>query len=163
MQTQMQMQMQKYTAFTQLQSNLVKELGEGITELEVAARFEYEFKMAGASGPSFAPIVLFGSRSSLPHGVPTQRALQRGDIVLLDFGCVRESYCSDLTRTYVFDTIPAAWFEEIYAVTLKAQLAGLAAIRPGASCRDVDASAREIRSEERRVGKECRSRWSPYH
>jgi len=124
--------------------DLVKELGEGITELEVAARFEYEFKMAGASGPSFAPIVLFGSRSSLPHGVPTQRALQRGDIVLLDFGSVRDSYCSDLTRTYVFDTIPGAWFEEIYAVTLKAQLAGLAAIRPGASCRDVDAAAREI-------------------
>lgn len=124
--------------------DLLNELGEGITEREVAARFEYEFKMAGASGPSFSPIVLFGSRSSLPHGVPTGRTLQRGDIVLLDFGCVRESYCSDLTRTYVYGTIPGAWFEEIYAVTLEAQLAGLAAIRPGASCRDVDAAARDI-------------------
>lgn len=124
--------------------DLVKELGEGISEREIAARFEYEFKMAGASGPSFSPIVLFGSRSSLPHGVPTGRTLQRGDIVLLDFGCVRESYCSDLTRTYVYGTIPGAWFEEIYAVTLRAQLAGLAAIRPGVSCRDVDAAARDI-------------------
>lgn len=124
--------------------DLLNELGEGISEREIAARFEYEFKMAGASGPSFAPIVLFGARSSLPHGVPTGRTLQRGDIVLLDFGCIRESYCSDLTRTYVYGTIPGAWFEEIYSVTLQAQLAGLAAIRPGASCRDVDAAAREI-------------------
>lgn len=124
--------------------DLLNELGEGITEREVAARFEFEFKMAGASGPSFSPIVLFGSRSSLPHGVPTGRTLQRGDIVLLDFGCVRESYCSDLTRTYAYGTIPGAWFEEIYSVTLQAQLAGLAAIRAGASCRDVDAAARDI-------------------
>lgn len=124
--------------------DLLNELGEGITEREVAARFEYEFKLAGATGPSFSPIVLFGTRSSLPHGVPSGRTLQRGDIVLLDFGCVRESYCSDLTRTYVYGTIPGAWFEEIYAVTLEAQLAGLAAIRAGAACRDVDAAARDI-------------------
>ena len=124
--------------------DLLNELGEGVTEREIAARFEYEFKMAGATGPSFSPIVLFGSRSSLPHGVPSGRALQKGDIVLLDFGCILDSYCSDLTRTYVYGTIPGSWFEEIYAVTLKAQLAGLAAIRPGASCRDVDAAAREI-------------------
>lgn len=124
--------------------DLLNELGEGISEREVAARFEFEFKMAGASGPSFSPIVLFGSRSSLPHGVPTGRTLQQGDIVLLDFGCVRESYCSDLTRTYAYGTIPGAWFEEIYSVTLQAQLAGLAAIRAGASCRDVDAAARDI-------------------
>lgn len=124
--------------------DLVKELGDGISELEIAARFEYEFRLAGASGSSFSPIVLFGSRSSLPHGVPSERTLQRGDIVLLDFGCIRQSYCSDLTRTYVYGTIPGAWFEEIYAVTLKAQLAGLAAIRPGIACREVDAVSRDI-------------------
>ena len=124
--------------------DLVRELGEGITELEIAARFEYEFRVAGASGSSFSPIILFGSRSSLPHGVPSQRKLQQGDIVLMDFGCVRQSYCSDLTRTYVYGTMPGAWFEEIYAVTLKAQLAGLAAIRPGVACREVDAVARDI-------------------
>ncbi len=123
---------------------LLEELVDGVTERQIAARFEYEFKMAGASGPSFSPIVLFGSRSSLPHGVPSGRTLQRGDIVLLDFGCIMDSYCSDLTRTYVYGTIPGAWFEEIYAVTLEAQLAGLAAIRPGVSGREVDAAAREI-------------------
>lgn len=124
--------------------DLINELGEGITELEIAARFEYEFRLAGASGSSFSPIVLFGARSSLPHGVPSGRTLQQGDIVLLDFGCVHQSYCSDLTRTYVYGTIPGAWFEEIYAVTLEAQLAGLAAIRPGVACREVDAVARDI-------------------
>lgn len=123
---------------------LLGELKTGVTERQIAARFEYEFKLAGASGSSFAPIVLFGSRSSLPHGVPGGRKLEKGDIVLLDFGCVLDSYCSDLTRTYVYGTIPGPWFEEIYAVTLQAQLAGLAAIRPGASCRDADAAAREV-------------------
>lgn len=122
-------------------------LKEGITEAEFVAHLEFEFKKRGALGSSFSPIALFGSRSSLPHGVPGKRALKDGDIVLLDLGCIVESYCSDLTRTFVFGTIPGNWFEEIYDVTLTAQLAALGAIRPGVSCRDVDAVARDIIAE----------------
>ena len=119
-------------------------LQPGITEAEFAAALEYEFKKCGASGPSFAPIALFGPRSSLPHGVPGKKPLENGDIVLLDLGCILESYCSDLTRTYAFGTIPGTWFEEIYQVTLTAQLAALEAVRPGVTGRDVDAVARDI-------------------
>jgi len=124
--------------------DLIPELKAGVREQTFAAQLEFEFKQRGASGPSFEPIVLFGSRSSLPHGVPGDRALRAGDIVLVDMGCVHASYCSDLTRTFVFGTIPGAWFEEIYDVTLRAQLAALEAVQPGASCREVDAVAREI-------------------
>lgn len=123
---------------------LVPTLEAGITERELAAQFEYEFKKRGATSASFDMIALFGPRSSLPHGEPGPKPLEDGDIVLLDFGCRKEGYCSDLTRTYVFGTIPGAWFDEIYSVTLEAQLKSLEAVRPGASCREVDAVARDI-------------------
>lgn len=122
----------------------VAALQANVTEREVAARLEYEFKKSGATGPSFDTIVLFGARSSLPHGMPGDRRLEAGDIVLIDCGCRLDGYCSDLTRTYAFDTIPGAWFEEIYRITLSAQQHALSAIRPGVRCREVDAVARTL-------------------
>ncbi len=124
--------------------DLVEALEPGTTERDLAARFEYEFKARGARGASFDTIALFGARSSLPHGQPGDRALASGDIVLLDFGCRRDGYCSDLTRTYAFGRIPGAWFEEIYELTLTAQRMALEAIRPGMLCKDLDAVARSI-------------------
>jgi len=122
-------------------------LEEGMPERECAARLEYEFKKRGAQGAAFDSIALFGPRSSLPHGAPAGKTLERGDIVLIDCGCTLEGYCSDLTRTHVFGTMPGAWFEEVYALTLSAQEAALAAVRPGRSCRELDAIARNIISE----------------
>lgn len=128
-------------------NDLVDALEPGITERELAARFEYEFKARGARGASFDTIALFGARSSLPHGQPGDRELTEGDIVLLDFGCRLNGYCSDLTRTYAFGRIPAAWFEEVYELTLTAQRMALEAIRPGMVCKELDAVARSIISE----------------
>jgi len=128
-------------------ADLKAELREGLTERELAARFEYEFKRRGASGASFDTIALFGSRSSLPHGEPGDRALTEGDVVLLDFGCRLNGYCSDLTRTYAFGTIPPSWFQAIYDLTLTAQRNALESLRAGVSCRDVDAAARDIISD----------------
>ncbi|HNR33071.1 MAG TPA: M24 family metallopeptidase, partial [Candidatus Hydrogenedentes bacterium] len=119
-------------------------LREGMTEREAAARIEFAFKARGAAGASFDTIALFGARSSLPHGMPGDKRLEKGDIVLIDCGCRRDGYCSDLTRTFAFDTIPGAWFEEIYAVTLTAQEAALEALRPGMLCREADAIARNL-------------------
>ncbi|MCH7960381.1 MAG: aminopeptidase P family protein [Candidatus Hydrogenedentes bacterium] len=124
--------------------DLIPTLREGIPERELAATFEFEFKKRGATAPSFDTIALFGARSSLPHGEPGDKRLERGDTVLLDFGCRKEGYCSDLTRTFAFGTIPGAWFEEIYAIVLNAQVSALQAVRPGASARQVDAVARDI-------------------
>lgn len=124
--------------------DLVAGLEAGVPEREAAARLEYEFKKRGAQGAAFDSIALFGARTSLPHGMPGDKRLEAGDVILIDCGCIRESYCSDLTRTYVFDTIPGAWFEEIYRVTRAAQQAGLEAVRAGAVCREVDAAARNV-------------------
>ncbi len=128
-------------------SDLLPTLEEGLPERELAARFEFEFKKRGASGASFDTIALFGPKSSLPHGIPDDTPLKRGDVVLLDFGCRRAGYCSDLTRTFVFGTIPGAWFEEIYDLTYEAQQRALKAVKPGRTGREVDAVARDIISE----------------
>lgn len=125
-------------------ADLIEDLRPGITERELAAEFEYEFKARGASGASFDTIALFGARGSLPHGQPGDKPLEHGDIVLLDFGCRLDGYCSDLTRTFAFGRIPAVWFEEIYHLTLTAQRRALEAVGPGKPCREVDAVARDI-------------------
>lgn len=124
-------------------ADVIEEAHAGMLERELAARIEYEFKKRGASGASFDTIALFGSRSSLPHGQPGDKPLESGDIVLLDFGCRRDGYCSDLTRTYSFGTITGHWFDSIYAITLEAQRRALAAVRPGVTGREVDAVARD--------------------
>ena len=124
--------------------DLIGIIKKGLSEAELAGRFEYEFKRRGSDGASFDTIALFGPRSSMPHGRPGETRLKRGDIVLLDLGCRKVGYCSDLTRTYAYGTIPGAWFKEIYEVVLTAQQAALKAIRPGVRCCDVDAVARGV-------------------
>lgn len=124
--------------------DLIERLAEGMPEREAGAWLTYEAQRRGAVGPSFPPIALFGARSSLPHGQPGSSTLSPGDITLFDFGCELNGYCSDLTRTYAYGTIPGSWFEEIYAVTLEAQLAALAALKPGITGREADSAARSI-------------------
>ena len=124
--------------------DMLESLEAGRAERELAAELEYQFKVRGAEGASFEAIALFGARSSLPHGRPSARSLEAADIVLVDCGCVLDGYCSDLTRTCAFGTMPGAWFEDIYAVVLAAQRAAIEAVRPGVRCADVDAVARDM-------------------
>ena len=125
-------------------ADLTEDFHIGITERELAAEFEYEFRSRGADGAAFETIALFGPRSSQPHGKPGDKPLEPGDIVLLDLGCRMNGYCSDLTRTYVFGRMPETWFRDIYDLVLHAQRSALEAVRPGARCREVDAVARDI-------------------
>ncbi|HIJ73915.1 MAG TPA: aminopeptidase P family protein [Candidatus Hydrogenedentes bacterium] len=125
-------------------ADIIETLEKGLEERELAARFEYEFKRRGATGASFDTIALFGSRSSLPHGAPEKKTLAAGDVVLLDFGCRKRGYCSDLTRTYCFGRIPGTWFDEAYEVVLRAQTAAVEAVRPGMSSRELDGVARNV-------------------
>jgi len=127
--------------------DILPQLTEGVIEKEIAALFEFEFKKRGASGCSFDTIALFGAKSSLPHGEPAQKKLSPGDIMLFDFGCRKNGYCSDMTRTYVYEKSPGDWFDEIYNVTLEAQLAALDAIKPGVIGQDIDGIARSIISD----------------
>jgi Xaa-Pro aminopeptidase len=125
-------------------TDMLVRLEPGMPEREAAALFEYEFKRRGASGASFDTIALFGPRSSLPHGAPGDTPLEPGDTVLFDFGCRLNGYCSDLTRTCCFATIPGPWFAEVYDLTLTAQRLAIEAARPGMGCRELDSVARKL-------------------
>ncbi len=118
-------------------------LKPGMTELEVAAELEYRMKCHGAEGFSFDTIAASGVNSSMPHAIPTDKKLEDGDFLTLDFGCLYGGYCSDMTRTV---SIGKADDEKkaVYNKVLEAQLAVLDAVKPGLVCKDVDAIARNI-------------------
>ncbi len=115
----------------------------GMTELEIAARIEYLLKLNGASGSSFPAIVASGVNSSMPHAVPTSKKLEAGDFLTMDFGCVYEGYCSDMTRTIVIGKASQKQ-REVYDTVLKAQLAALDFIKAGVKGKEVDQVARDI-------------------
>jgi Xaa-Pro dipeptidase len=114
----------------------------GKTEAELVTLIESTMKELGASGPSFSTMVLAGDNSALPHGVPGNRKIQEGDFVLFDLGAVYEGYCSDITRTVVVGE-PSDEQVLIYETVLAANLAGIAAAKPGLPALVVDIAARE--------------------
>ncbi|MCD6327697.1 aminopeptidase P family protein [bacterium] len=116
------------------------------TENELSAYLEYQMRLLGAEKISFETILCSGARSSIIHGKPSGNKLQPGDLVIVDFGCVLNSYCSDLTRTCVVGE-PSVEQKHWFAVVKEAQFAAAEAARPGTLCRDVDAVARKIISD----------------
>jgi len=114
----------------------------GMSELDVAAELEYRMRKSGGSGPSFPTIVASGPRSAMPHGVASDRRLARGEILLIDYGCAYEGYCSDETCTFFLGE-PTAKQSRLYAVVKKAHDLALAALSPGAALSRVDAAARD--------------------
>lgn len=127
-------------------SEILPYIKPGVTELEIAARLSFSMKMHGASGDSFPAIVASGVNSSMPHAMPSSRKLQEGDFLTMDFGCVYNGYCSDMTRTVVLGAASEKQ-KEIYNTVLRAQEAALAALRPGRSGMEIDAVARDIIKE----------------
>ncbi|NLK27550.1 MAG: aminopeptidase P family protein [Clostridiales bacterium] len=115
----------------------------GMTELEIAAKIEYLLKMKGAQKSSFPAIVASGINSSMPHAVPSQKKIEKGDFLTLDFGCVYEGYCSDMTRTIVIGKASDQQ-KEVYNTVLKAQLAVLDFIKAGYQGKEIDKVARDI-------------------
>jgi len=114
-----------------------------LREVEIAAEFEYRIRRAGADGPSFPTIAAAGPQAALPHAIPGDRKVKRGEVLLIDCGVQLDGYCSDLTRTYAI----GKWTEPmatVYRVVLEAQQAGIAAVRPGAALKDVDGAARSV-------------------
>lgn len=118
----------------------------GVTEQEIALELEFLMRRGGASGVSFDPIVASGPRSALPHARPGERILSHGDFVVMDFGCIFDGYCSDMTRTLIVGE-PTEEHLLIYDLVLKAQLEALAAVEPGRTGKEVDGIARSIISE----------------
>jgi len=83
-------------------ANIIPLIKAGITEQELATELDYQMAKLGSEELSFATILGFGERSALPHGIPSNRALKKGDLILIDFGAVVNGYRSDMTRTFVF-------------------------------------------------------------
>ena len=122
---------------------LMPQLKAGMTEREMAALLEYEMRMLGASGTSFDTIVAFGENSSVPHHETGDRKLKFGDIVLIDFGCKVEGYCSDCTRTFLFgDDGKHEAFKTAYAEVLKAHELVKAKLTAGMTGKEADEIAR---------------------
>jgi Xaa-Pro aminopeptidase len=115
----------------------------GIREIEIAAELEHQARLHGAEGMSFETIVASGERSALPHGKASTAQLPRKGFVTLDFGIIREGYCSDMTRTVCLGS-PRSEERKAYDAVLAAQEAAVAEVCAGASSGDVDEAARSI-------------------
>lgn len=114
----------------------------GLTELEVAGLLEHAMRDAGSEDFAFPSIVASGERAALPHARASQRTIERGDFLLLDFGAVVDGYCSDVTRTVVVGRASEEQ-REIYTVVRQAQERATHGVRAGMTGRDADALARE--------------------
>jgi Xaa-Pro dipeptidase len=114
-----------------------------MTEQEIAAELARLLREAGSEGDSFAPLVQTGPNSALPHGKVTQRALEEGDLLLIDFGGTRHKYPADITRTFCLGD-PSEEIQKIYDTVLAANQAAAAAAKPGVPCGEVDKAAREV-------------------
>lgn len=124
-------------------SHILTVLKPGITEMDVAAELEYKMKKLGATSSSFESIIASGLRSSMPHGVASEKKLELGDAITMDFGALYQHYCSDMTRT-VFLGQPDKKLIEIYNIVLKAQLTSEKGAVRGKTGREVDKIARDI-------------------
>lgn len=127
-------------------AEIVKFIKPGMKEIEVAAELEYQMKMHGGSRLSFDTIIASGPDSSMPHAVPSGRELRDGDFVVMDFGCVYDGYCSDMTRTVCIGKASDEQ-KKIYGIVLKAQQAALDGIHAGMTGREADALARDVITE----------------
>ncbi len=114
----------------------------GMSEREVALELEMQLKKRGATHLAFDTIVASGVRSSMPHGVASDKLIESGDMVTIDFGAQYEGYCSDMTRTFVVGKANSRQ-KEIYDTVLTAQQRVLDNIKAGMVCKDVDRIARD--------------------
>ena len=125
---------------------VLNDIRVGVSEKEIAARLTYLMLHYGAENMSFDPIVVSGRNSSKPHGVPTEKTLENGDFITMDFGCIVNGYCSDMTRTVALGSVTEE-MQTVYDTVLSAQLAGIACAKAGVPGREVDAAARRVIEE----------------
>jgi Xaa-Pro dipeptidase len=122
---------------------LLPKIKIGQTEKQIAIMLSQEMVEAGAEALAFSPIVSAGPNGASPHAVPTDRPIQAGDLLVIDWGAVVDEYPSDITRTFAVGKVDAE-LERICQVVKEANEAGRMAARPGATGRDVDRAARRV-------------------
>lgn len=126
--------------------HILKFIKPGVTEIEVANEIEHFLKGKGATGMSFDTIVASGVRSSMPHGVASDKVIETGDMVTLDFGCYYKGYSSDITRTIAVGEVDPK-LVEIYNIVLEAHNKVIEGTKAGMTGKEVDALARDYIAE----------------
>lgn len=115
----------------------------GISENDIAAELEYFMRKSGGEGVSFETIAISGKKTSMPHGKPDGKKIEKGDFVTMDFGCVYGGYCADMTRTVVVGRASAEQ-KRVYETVKTAQRMGLEFLKSGVCARDADGAARRV-------------------
>jgi len=123
--------------------HILKFIKVGVTEKEIALKLDFYMLSHGAEAVSFETIAVSGKNSSMPHGVPTDKRIENGDFITMDFGAVYNGYHSDMTRTVIVGE-PTEKQKEVYETVLKAQTEALAVLKAGVSGVDADKAARDI-------------------
>ncbi len=121
-------------------ADVLEYVRQGRTEREISSFIQYRTLLYGAEKMSFDPIIVSGPNSSLPHGKPTDRRIEAGDFLTMDFGCVLGGYCSDMTRTVAVGYMTGE-MEEVYDVVLSAQLEGIRTAKAGVTGRSIHEAA----------------------
>lgn len=116
---------------------------EGVTEREIALELDFFMLKNGAECVSFDTIAVSGKNTSLPHGVPSDKKIAKGDFITMDYGAVVDGYHSDMTRTVAVGGISSKQIE-VYETVLSAQKKSLEVLRAGVSGFDADKAARDI-------------------
>ena len=122
---------------------ILTKIKAGKTEKEIMLDMEFYMRSLGSEGVSFDFIVVSGKNSSLPHGVPTDKVVENGDFITMDFGAVVDGYRSDMTRTVAVGFVTDE-MRRVYETVRAAQFAAFEKIKAGAVCRDVDAASRDL-------------------
>jgi len=113
----------------------------GRTEREIARELDYAMERLGAEKPSFDTIVASGERAALPHAVPTDKKINKGETVIIDFGAQKDGYCSDETCTVIMGEVNGK-LQEIYKVVNDARILALEKTRPGLPLKELDTIVR---------------------
>lgn len=116
---------------------------EGVTEKEAADQMLKIYQDLGADGFSFEPLVAFGANAADPHHAPDNTAVKPGDCVLFDVGCIKDGYCSDMTRTFYYKEVSEE-HRKIYDIVRSANEKAISMIRPGVPLCELDGAARDL-------------------
>ena len=123
-----------------------KELAEGVTEVKMAQILSGIYEELGADGFSFNPIIGYGANAADPHHDIDKSVVKEGDSVIFDIGCVKDSYCSDMTRTAFYKSVSEKG-REVFEIVKEANIRAIAAVKPGVRFCDIDAAARDYITE----------------
>ncbi|MFC4556695.1 M24 family metallopeptidase [Virgibacillus kekensis] len=119
----------------------IEAISEGVSEMEIIGKIEFELKKQGIREMSFTTMTLSGAKTASPHGTPTSRKISKGDMVLFDLGVIYQGYCSDITRTVAYKSVTPEQ-EKVYNTVLEAEKSSIHASQIGTPVGDLDKAAR---------------------